>query len=95
MVNQWVEVEAHILNPPFKVLSMEYLMEYKKERPLDEEVVAENTQKLGGVFDVFEARLSKSKYLAGNSYSMFDLTCASSMLSLMPSSQSSLHPESM
>jgi glutathione S-transferase len=24
MVNQWVEVEAHNLNPPFKVLSMEY-----------------------------------------------------------------------
>ena len=51
MVNQWVEVEAHNLNPPFKVLSMEYFLEYKKERPLDKEVVAANTQKFGEIFD--------------------------------------------
>jgi len=84
IINQWVEVESHNLNEPFKVLSMEYYLSYRmKDRPLDKEVVAEKTQKLEEVFDVFEAQLSKTKYLASNSYSMADLTCTPTLLRLM------------
>ena len=54
-----------------------------KDRPLDQKLVAEKTQKLEEVFDVLEAQLSKTKYLASNSYSMADLTCAPSLLRLM------------
>ena len=84
IINQWVEVESHHLNEPFKVMSREYYLSYiTEDRPLDKEVVAEKTQKLEEVFDVFEAQLSKTKYLASNSYSMADLTCAPSLLRLM------------
>lgn len=84
IINQWVEVESHHLNEPFKVLSMEYYLSYlMKDRPLDQKLVAEKTQKLEEVFDVLEAQLSKTKYLASNSYSMADLTCAPSLLRLM------------
>ena len=84
IINQWVEVESHHLNEPFKVMSREYYLSYiTEDRPLDKEVVAEKTQKLEEVFDVFEAQLSKTKYLASNSYSMADLTCAPTLLRLM------------
>ena len=42
--------------------------------PIDEKAVKESEEKLGKVLDIYEQRLSKSKYLAGDFYSLADLT---------------------
>ncbi|CAI0403408.1 unnamed protein product [Linum tenue] len=42
--------------------------------PTDEKAVAESEEKLGKVLDVYEQRLSESKYLAGDFFSLADLS---------------------
>ena len=84
LVNQWVEVEAHRFNDAaFAAWSREYMLAWKLNRPLNEELVGELYAKLTKVFDVYEDQLSKSKYLAGEFYSMADLNVAPSLLRVM------------
>ncbi|CAI0461163.1 unnamed protein product [Linum tenue] len=42
--------------------------------PADELLIRESEEKLGKVLDVYEERLSKSKYLAGDFFSLADLS---------------------
>lgn len=84
LVNQWVEVEAHRFNDEaFAAWTREYMLAWKLNRPLNEELVGELYAKLTKVFDVYEDQLSKSKYLAGEFYSMADLNIAPSLLRVM------------
>ncbi|KAI9162285.1 hypothetical protein LWI28_025782 [Acer negundo] len=67
-VNQWIEVEAHnfdelVLNIVYNPVVLPRL-----------EQLRDSEQKLRAVFDVYEHRLSKSRYLAGESYSLADLS---------------------
>lgn len=83
LVNQWVEVEAHRFNDTaFLPWSLEYYT-WRFNRPLKEEFVSELYEKLTKVFDVYEDQLSKSKYPAGEFYSMADLNIAPSLLRVM------------
>ncbi|KAK1319490.1 putative glutathione S-transferase GSTF1 [Acorus calamus] len=61
LVDVWLDVEANHFNPPIYSISYQY-------------VVEENTAKLEKVLDVYEERLSKSKYLAGDFFSLADLS---------------------
>ncbi|XP_031486589.1 glutathione S-transferase-like isoform X1 [Nymphaea colorata] len=73
-VGVWTEVEAHQFDPPASKLLFECLFKPMfMGTPTDEAVVAENEAKLGKVLDVYEARLGKSKYLAGPDFSLADL----------------------
>ncbi|KAF5940658.1 hypothetical protein HYC85_021825 [Camellia sinensis] len=40
----------------------------------DEKLIQESEEKLGKVLDIYEDRLSKSKYLAGDFFSLADLS---------------------
>ncbi|KAB2041111.1 hypothetical protein ERO13_D02G110901v2 [Gossypium hirsutum] len=42
--------------------------------PHDENLIKESEEKLGKVLDIYEERLSKNKYLAGNFFSLADLS---------------------
>ncbi|KAK1316099.1 hypothetical protein QJS10_CPA05g00471 [Acorus calamus] len=70
----WKEVESGQYNDPASKLAFELI--YK---PMffggtpDEAVVADLEAKLAKVLDVYEAHLSKSKYLGGDEYSLADL----------------------
>ena len=46
----------------------------KRGLPADENLIKESEEKLGKVLDVYEERLSKSKYLAGDFFSLADLS---------------------
>ncbi|CAL9136323.1 unnamed protein product [Musa acuminata var. zebrina] len=75
MVDVWLEVEAQQYDKAISAIYIETVI-----KPVffggvpDEKVVAESAEKLGKVLDVYEARLSKSKYLAGDFLSFADLS---------------------
>ncbi|KAJ4974748.1 hypothetical protein NE237_007922 [Protea cynaroides] len=70
----WMEVEAHQYDPVASKLVFEQAVKplMLKMEP-DSAVVEEHQKKLGQVLDVYEARLSKSKYLGGDEFTLADL----------------------
>ncbi|KAJ8631271.1 hypothetical protein MRB53_024594 [Persea americana] len=74
VVEQWIEVEGHNYYPPTYTLLMQILYNPKLGLALDHKALEEAEEKLGKVLDIYEGRLSKSKYLAGDFYSLADLS---------------------
>ncbi|EES05217.1 probable glutathione S-transferase GSTF1 [Sorghum bicolor] len=75
MVDVWTEVEAHQYHPALSPVVYECLI-YPATRgvPTNHKAVDESLEKLGKVLDVYEARLSKHAYLAGDFVSVADLS---------------------
>lgn len=74
LVNQWLEVEAHNYHPPLNNLVLHIMFSPNFGITRDEKVIKESEEKLGKVLDIYEERLSKSKYLAGDFFSLADLS---------------------
>ncbi|KAF8762621.1 hypothetical protein HU200_009147 [Digitaria exilis] len=74
MVDVWLEVEAHQLHPVMAAIAMECLFTASLGRARDQAVVDENVEKLKKVLEVYESRLSRSRYLAGDFVSLADLS---------------------
>jgi len=51
----------------------ESIRSQRENRPVDEKIKATSMENLGKVFDVYEAQLSKHKYLAGDTYTLADV----------------------
>lgn len=74
-VEQWIEVQGQNFEPPmFAIAIQRWGLPLFFKVPADEAVIAENFKKLEAVLDVYEAHLSKSKYLAGDLFSLADLS---------------------
>ncbi|CAK7348273.1 unnamed protein product [Dovyalis caffra] len=69
----WQEVEAHQFDPSASKLVWEQVFKPIFGLATDAALVAETEVTLGKVLDVYEARLSQSKYLAGDSFTLADL----------------------
>jgi glutathione S-transferase len=74
VVSQWLEVESQNYNPAAAPIVFEKVFKSMMGTATDEAVVAEKTAKLEKVLDVYEAHLAKSKFLAGESFSLADLS---------------------
>ncbi|XXG65801.1 hypothetical protein AAC387_Pa05g3418 [Persea americana] len=74
VVEQWLEVEGQNFHQPIYTLVLQILYYPKLGLPTDEKAVKEGEENLGKVLDIYEERLSKSKYLAGDFYSLADLS---------------------
>lgn len=74
VVEQWLEVEAQSYHPAINNLVTEILLGRKRGIPPDAKVIEESEKKLAKVLDIYEERLSKSKYLAGDFFSLADLS---------------------
>ncbi|KAJ0693290.1 putative glutathione transferase [Helianthus annuus] len=74
LVNQWLEVEAHNYHPPLINLVLHIMFSPHFGIVRNEQVINESEEKLVKVLDVYEGRLSKSKYLAGDFFSLADLS---------------------
>ena len=74
MVDIWLEVEAHQLSPLVLAIVLECIVAPFYGRERNQAIVDENVEKLKKVLEVYEARLSKSKYLAGDFLSLADLS---------------------
>jgi len=71
-VNQWVESESHNFHPTVGPLMKELFISRVFKRAPDEKLITTSLENLGKVLDVYEAQLSKHKYLAGDSYTLAD-----------------------
>nr|XP_028964608.1 glutathione S-transferase F9-like [Malus domestica] len=74
LVEQWLEVEASNYHPPLDNLVINILFASALGFPSDPKIIQESEEKLGKVLDIYEDRLSKSKYLAGDFFSLADLS---------------------
>ncbi|KAJ7972930.1 glutathione S-transferase-like [Quillaja saponaria] len=70
----WIDVEDHQFDPPASKLRDELVEKTRNGLPTDETVVAEEEDKLIEILDVYEERLSNSKYLGGDRFTSADLT---------------------
>jgi len=73
LVEQWCEVEGQSYNSPALAILSQIVFVPKKGGTTDEAVVELNVEKVGKLLDIYEERLSKSKYLAGDFFSLADL----------------------
>ncbi|XP_057794605.1 glutathione S-transferase F9-like [Salvia miltiorrhiza] len=74
LIEQWLEVEAHNLQPPLYDLVVQLLINPKMGITPDPERIREDEEKLAKTLDVYEERLSRSKYLGGDGFSLADLS---------------------
>ncbi|KAF7815694.1 glutathione S-transferase F10-like [Senna tora] len=74
LVEQWLEVEAQNFHAPIYDLVIQALYNPKRGIPCDTRVAQECEEKLEKVLDIYEERLSKSKYLSGNFFSLADMS---------------------
>jgi len=73
IVAVWIEVESQKFEPATSKLAWELVLKPKFGMTTDDAVVEEFEKKLEQVLDVYESRLSKSKYLGGDSFTLADL----------------------
>ena len=62
LVDQWCEVEGQSFNPPASTILFQTFVVPMKGGTTDEAVVEMNVEKVVKVLDIYEERLSKSKY---------------------------------
>ncbi|KAF8015072.1 hypothetical protein BT93_H0765 [Corymbia citriodora subsp. variegata] len=72
-VNMWTEVEAHQFDPVASKLQWELMFKPLFGMAMDAAVVNENGARLAKVLDIYEARLSQSKYLGCDIFTLADL----------------------
>ncbi|KAM3278420.1 hypothetical protein ACQJBY_045970 [Aegilops geniculata] len=74
MVDVWTEVEAQQYHPAISPVVFECIIfPVMRGAKTDQKVVDESLERLRGVLATYEERLSKSRYLAGSSFSFADL----------------------
>jgi len=69
----WDQIESHQYEPVVSKLAWELFFKKMFHLEPDTAVVEENEAKLAKVLDVYEVRLTESKYLAGESFTLVDL----------------------
>jgi glutathione S-transferase len=89
-VDVWVEVEAHQLEPVLLPIVVNCLINPHVGRDRDQGAVDENLAKLRKVLEVYEARLSGSRFLAGADVTAADLFCFGFMRYFMATEYSSV-----
>ncbi|XAR61309.1 Glutathione transferase [Bertholletia excelsa] len=73
LVSVWMEVEAHQFDSAAGNLTWELAIKPLIGMATEAAVVEENKVKLAKVLDVYEARLARSKYIGGDSFTLADL----------------------
>ncbi|MBA0575663.1 hypothetical protein Golob_027396 [Gossypium lobatum] len=74
MVDQWLEVEAHNFNDLVYTLVFQLLILPRMGKQGDTALALSCQQKLEKVLDIYEQRLSTTAYLAGDSFTLADLS---------------------
>jgi glutathione S-transferase len=74
LVNQWLEVESQNYNPCVSSIVYQLVFVPMQGKQGDETVVKQQLEKLEKILDIYEAHLSKNKYLAGDFFSLADLS---------------------
>ncbi|KAL1311955.1 hypothetical protein HN51_038611 [Arachis hypogaea] len=73
-IDQWVEAEGQSFNPPSSALVFQLAFAPRMKLKQDEGVIRQNEEKLAKVLDVYDKRLSQTRFLAGDDFSFADLS---------------------
>ncbi|GAB4841155.1 hypothetical protein Ancab_021900 [Ancistrocladus abbreviatus] len=73
LVKVWLEVESQRYNPPIHQIIVQYFVMPAFGGTTNQAIIDTNVDLLGKLLDAYESRLSTSKYLAGEKYSLADL----------------------
>ncbi|KAI9201063.1 hypothetical protein LWI28_017496 [Acer negundo] len=73
-IDQWLEAEGQTFNPPSSVLVFQLAFAPLMKLKQDETLIRQNEAKLSKVLDVYEKRLGESRFLAGDEFSLADLS---------------------
>ncbi|XP_071699243.1 glutathione S-transferase F11-like [Rutidosis leptorrhynchoides] len=74
LIDQWLEVEAHHFNDMVYTIVLQKLVIPKMGGKTDFALVENCEKKLEQVFEVYEKQLSNNKYLAGDEFTLADLS---------------------
>ena len=69
----WTEVESHQFHPAIAPIIFQFFVAPLQGNSPDQTIIDTNLEKLGKVLDIYEAKLTSTKYLAGDFYSLADL----------------------
>ncbi|NBP00065.1 MAG: glutathione S-transferase family protein [Proteobacteria bacterium] len=72
-VDMWLEVESQNFNPPASKIVYEKMFKDKDSEP-NQELMKAEAKKLAEVLDVYESRLETQEYIAGDNYSIADIS---------------------
>lgn len=73
-IDQWLEAEGQNFNPPTSVLVFQLAFAPRMKIRQDEGAINLNEEKLAKVLDVYDRRLEESRFLAGDEFSLADLS---------------------
>ncbi|KAJ0053283.1 glutathione S-transferase F13-like [Pistacia vera] len=73
LVKVWLEVESQQFHPPMSSTVYQFFVAPIQGKTPDQAIIDANLVKLGQVLDMYETKLSSTKYLAGDFYSLADL----------------------
>ncbi|XP_020094199.1 glutathione S-transferase PARB-like [Ananas comosus] len=73
-IEQWLEAEGQSFNPPSSALVFQLAFAPLMGLKQDPAAVEQNEAKLAKVLDVYDKRLGESRYLAGDEFSLADLS---------------------
>jgi glutathione S-transferase len=73
-IEQWLQAEAQNFNPPSSALVFHLAFAPFLNIPQDHAAIAENERKLQQVLNVYNEILSKNEYLAGDEFTLADLS---------------------
>ncbi|KAL1533385.1 glutathione transferase [Salvia divinorum] len=73
-IDQWLEAEGQNFNPPSSILVFQLTFAPRMKIKQDENLIRKNEAKLASVLDVYDKRLNESRYLAGDDFTLADLS---------------------
>ncbi|KAF3787679.1 Glutathione S-transferase [Nymphaea thermarum] len=73
-IEQWLEAESQSFNPPSSALVFQLAFAPRMKLKQDPNLIAQNEAKLSKVLDVYEQRLGDSRFLAGDEFTLADLS---------------------
>ncbi|KAK6115182.1 hypothetical protein DH2020_007451 [Rehmannia glutinosa] len=73
-IDQWLEAEGQNFNPPSSILVFQLAFAPRMKIKQDENLIKQNEAKLAKVLDVYDKRLEESRYLAGDDFTLADLS---------------------
>lgn len=73
-IDQWLEAEGQSFNPPSSILVFQLAFAPRMKLKQDPGMIKQNEEKLAKVLDIYEERLGDSQFLAGDEFSLADLS---------------------
>ncbi|XP_058725427.1 glutathione S-transferase-like [Vicia villosa] len=73
-IDQWLEAEGQSFNPPSSTLVFQLAFAPRMNVKQDEGVINQSKEKLKRVLDVYDRKLGETRYLAGDEFTLADLS---------------------